>query len=505
MINISITDLNNPPAALSVSAPAGTRTGNILTHTSYDQGPQGLRITCPYNADITFEVGDTIQCSVDLTVMPYSSYHSMQFGVWARGMRDANTDEPGNLKWRVLEGIGTQEAIGTDANNPQKTASLGTIIVEVEFTQVCHGFFIEFLGISSGGSMAYGWINGSFTFKYLYTNTPPAAYTQGGTSATGGGWGTYNGTTAEVDFPAAPTLGALDSGFVKVFNPSAANLTALAAYLWGTFDIDSFKSIYNNPIDCIVSLCVLPVAPTVTTAAVISLGNVASDVSAPVVTDQYVVLDCGTLDIMEFWGAYLDYDPYTKCEIYLPYIGVRDIDINDVMNRKVHLKYYIDIISGACVAIMKCDNDVLYHWSGECAAEVPITSTGFGSAFQTALSAGNAIGETIVNAIGSIPQSLGQVASSVFNGARSKVHKSGSIGSTAGHMSVQKPYIIFTRPRQCLAEDQNTFTGYPSFITAQLKDLTGYTEIEMIHLENMAAISAEKDELEQLLKGGVIL
>ena len=335
---------------------------------------------------------------------------------------------------------------------------------------------------------------------------PTDPYADGGTSETGGGTGTFDGSTANVNLPSTtPSAGAGASGFIKLFNPSAANLAALAAYLWGTFDITSFKSIYNNPIDCIITLMVVPVTPTTGTAATISLGNVATDVTAPVVSSQFVIKDCGSININEYWGAYLDYDPYTKCEIYLPYIGIHDIDINDIQGKTIQLKYYIDVLSGACVALLLCGTDVLYHWSGQCGAEVPITSTGFGSVFQTALSAANAIGETIVNAMSGIPQSISLVASSVFNGARSKVHKSGSIGSMAGHMDIQTPYLIITRPVQSVPEKLNELQGYPSNITATLSDLEGYTEVETIYLKDIPATTAEIDEIEALLKGGVII
>lgn len=335
---------------------------------------------------------------------------------------------------------------------------------------------------------------------------PEDPYANGGTSETGGGSGTFDGSSSNVGLPnTTPSAGAGASGFIKLFNPSAANLSALAAYLWGTFDISSFKSIYNNPIDCIITLMVIPVTPTTSTAATISLGNVATNVNAPVVSSQFIIHDCGSLNINEYWGAYLDYDPYTKCEIYLPYIGVHDIDINDIQGKTIQLKYYIDVLSGACVALLLCGTDVLYHWSGQCGAEVPITSTSFGSVFQTALSAANAIGETIVNAMSGIPQTVSLVASSVFNGARSKVHKSGSIGSMAGHMDIQKPYLIITRPVQSVPEKLNELQGYPSNITATLSDLEGYTEVETIYLKNIPATTAELEEIEALLKGGVII
>ena len=84
------------------------------------------------------------------------------------------------------------------------------------------------------------------------------------------------------------------------------------------------------------------------------------------------------------------------------------------------------------------------------------------------------------------------------------VEKSGAMGGTGGMLGVQTPYMILTRPRQALPRDQNKFIGYPSFITVRLGDLSGYTEIDSIHLENVPATESELSEIESLLKSGVI-
>ena len=51
----------------------------------------------------------------------------------------------------------------------------------------------------------------------------------------------------------------------------------------------------------------------------------------------------------------------------------------------------------------------------------------------------------------------------------------------------------------------NSFVGYPSNVTKLVGDLNGYTEIDSIHLENVNATENELNEIERLLKMGVIL
>ena len=79
------------------------------------------------------------------------------------------------------------------------------------------------------------------------------------------------------------------------------------------------------------------------------------------------------------------------------------------------------------------------------------------------------------------------------------------MGGMGGMLGVKTPYIILTRPRQALPANQNTFTGYPSYITTLLGDCTGFTVVQDVHLEGLTATEAEKAEINRLLGEGVYL
>ena len=74
----------------------------------------------------------------------------------------------------------------------------------------------------------------------------------------------------------------------------------------------------------------------------------------------------------------------------------------------------------------------------------------------------------------------------------------------SGQLAIQTPYLIITRPRQCIPMDQNKFIGYPSYVTMTLSDLTGFNVVSDIHIEGVPATSAELDELESIIKEGAI-
>lgn len=360
--------------------------------------------------------------------------------------------------------------------------------------------------MGNGAGVAHFANDISGIMKEDFIPSGPDPYDPGGESGTGGGTGDFDGTGDDIDIPSLPTLSATDTGFITLFNPSTGQLRALANYMWSTgFDLDTFKKLFADPMDCILGLSIVPVAVPNGGSKAVSVGNISTGVTMTLAGSQYVEVDCGTLNVNEFWGAYLDYDPFTKAEIYLPYIGTHPIAVDDIMNKPVHVVYHIDILSGACCAFVKCGGSVLYTFVGQCSCSIPITGNDWTNVVNGALSIAAAIGTMVATGGASAPMAATAIASTAVNSMKPSVEKSGSLGGMGGMLGVQVPYLILTRPRQALPKNQNRFSGYPSFITRGLSSLSGFTEIDSIHLENIPATEQELSEIETLLKGGVIL
>lgn len=331
-------------------------------------------------------------------------------------------------------------------------------------------------------------------------------YGPGGGSGTGGGTGNFDGTSEDINIPNLPTLSAVDTGFISLFNPTAGELKNLANYLWGdVFDISTWKKIFANPMDAILGLSIVPVNVPSSGSSAVTIGNISTGVSMTKASSQYVSVDCGTINVNEYWGAYLDYSPYTQAEIYLPFIGIHPLTIDDIMGKPVHVVYHIDILSGACCAYVKCGGSVLYSFVGQCSCSIPITANDWTNVINGALSIAGAIGSMVASGGATAPMAISSMASTAVNSLKPNVEKSGSMGGMGGMLGVQKPYIILTRPKQALPAKQNMFTGYPSYITKKLSDCSGYTEVESIHLENVPATDNELTEITDLLKSGVII
>lgn len=354
-------------------------------------------------------------------------------------------------------------------------------------------------------------------------------YDQGGQTGTGGGTGTFSDTGDAIDFPGLPSLSAVDTGFITLFNPSLSQLQNLAHYMWsGLFDIATWKKIFADPMQAILGLSIVPVDVPSTNGRVVTVGNISTNVLMNVADTQYVEVDCGTLNIQEYWGAYLDYSPYTKCYIYLPYIGTHPISVDDVMGKAVHIKYHIDILSGACTAYVKCGDSVMYEFIGQCSSSIPITGDNWTNVINGVLSIAGAVGTMVATGgfsapatLASAPAIAGMARSDMYTAGhagmaaaslgqdvmsmKQQVEKSGAMSGTGGMLAIQKPYMILERPRQAVPANQNKFIGYPSYITRKLGDLSGYTEVESIHLESIPCYGEERAEIDSLLKGGVII
>lgn len=365
----------------------------------------------------------------------------------------------------------------------------------------------QYITEASSNPSFNSWFNKIILNNEDYEEVDPTVtdpFNPGGNSGTGGGTGNFDGTSDSIDFPPLPTLSAVDTGFITLFNPSLSEMKNLANYMWSDlFDIATWKKLFADPMDAILGLSIVPVAIPDGGQKIVTVGNVSTGISMNIAQSQFVEVDCGTLNVNEYWGAYLDYSPYTEAELYLPYIGIHALKTDDIMGKAVHIKYHIDILSGACCAYVKCGNSVLYEFVGQGSCSIPITGNDWTNVINGALTIGASIG-TMMATGGATAPMISSVASAAVNSLKPTVERSGSVSGMGGVLGIQKPYLVLTRPRQALPKNQNLYMGYPSFITSRLGDLSGYTEVEALHLENIPATEEEIDEIDNLLKDGVI-
>lgn len=350
-------------------------------------------------------------------------------------------------------------------------------------------------------------------------------YSPGGYSNSGGGNGDYDTTSDPIPIPGLPANLASSTGLFTAYNPDAGQLANFADKVWNkdptTID-DWFRMLFGgDAFNAIIGLSMIPVQPSVGSSKEIYLGNWATGASAPKITNQYKDVNFGSVTLNEFWGNSIDYSPYTRVQLALPYIGIVDVDTDDVIGSVNTLTYHIDVLSGALCAMLHCAkgnlSSVIYQWAGSCAVSLPITGSSFNAVMGAIMAVGGSVGAAAAIASGPIGAALGTAgsmalgtgivsgaAANMFGSMKGKIQKSGNFNANSGALGIMTPYFIITRPVQSIPSTQQITKGYPANISAHLGDLTGYTELEEVHLHNIPGTKDEVLEIESLLKKGVI-
>ena len=321
------------------------------------------------------------------------------------------------------------------------------------------------------------------------------------------------GKTPTPILPAVPPISSEADGLLHVYNPTSAQINEFGRWLWTTFSgdlIDTIAKLFNNPMDAVIGLHELYCTPSTGSTTTIKAGFLDSGVTSRLVDSRYTEINCGAITVPEYWGNYLDYSPYTKVYCYLPFIGIVELNTDDIVGHGVQITYKIDSYNGSCVAMITTakkqdEESVVYQFSGNCSVEVPITS-GMKSAMQSAL-----IGAATC-AVGAMGAGLGGAAitDAAFVGgakrglnSKNTVAHSGTFGSSYGAMGIKKPYIIVKRPVQKVVHGYNKNYGYPAHSMVTIGNCSGYLRCRDFEVVSSTATEEEKKRIEVLLKEGV--
>ena len=305
--------------------------------------------------------------------------------------------------------------------------------------------------------------------------------------------------------PILPVIsGVSASHMVTVYNPTDAQVNALGAFLWVDNVIEQIRLIFQDPMDGIISLHKIYAQPVTGTMKDIYLGYMDSGVDALEVTNQFTTVNCGKVDVDELRENATDYPPYTQAHIYLPFIGIEELDVSEIMGGELRVQYRVDAYTGTCVAQIFVkrypdmqSEQMIYTYSGNASQTIPLTSSNFTGLVSSLVSiAGGAATAGAGGALLAAGRGLTTHMASVSH--------SGSISANAGIMGPRKPFLILTRQQGYDANGYSSLYGYPTNRTVYLSNCTGFVRVKDI-LYRGDATEAEKREIVSLLQEGVII
>ena len=255
--------------------------------------------------------------------------------------------------------------------------------------------------------------------------------------------------------PVEPTS---ELAFVNVYNPTQKELIDAANALFMNFStgqvVDTSKYIVA------IHKVFVPVS-TNEALQPIKFGSYNTQVNSKVVKLRTARVSCGKVTVPELHHNALDYSPYTTVRIWLPFLGFFDLSIDELSNKEVELTYTIDLVNGKALAEISNDDGVIYRFVGTAYQREP---------YHT--------------------ESLNNVSTVYINGAY--------------NMADYTPYLLVERPIN-LTPSNNDLEGLPTYKEVTIGDMTGYVRCRKVFATDMIATEAEKNEIEALLCGGVLV
>lgn len=334
--------------------------------------------------------------------------------------------------------------------------------------------------------------------------------TNGPGSIGGNGYGFWNDD--RTGNQPLPTTSIIDTGMCSIYLPSKALLKDFSNYLWSPDFFDNVIKNYQSPLENIISLSIIPAIAQPDDARYISIGNCTTNILCTITNEQYVSVECGKIDLKEHYGNFSDYSPNTSIDIYLPYIGYRQIDIDDFMAGKIRVRYQCDILTGDCVAEIYCEgkgkSKLMYTFNGNISYNVPLSGANYLQYYLSIVSGIGSVATGVAQGIGGNPLGgIGTAASGVGQILTSKpaYGRSGSLGSAAGYLSYRRPFLVRKSPINTTAKNLPQESGYVSNKGQKIGDYSGFTKCAAVVLDGITATKSELDEIETLLKEGVII
>ena len=331
-----------------------------------------------------------------------------------------------------------------------------------------------------------------------------------------------NDSTKEEDKTGETTGTANDGGIIphidfsyiakrSMFNLYQVNQTTiktLTDYLWSETFANQMLKLYSNPMEAILGLYVLPVAASDTTPNVnVYVGNVDLNVNATLVNSYQQTYTAGVIDIAHYNHDVRDYSPYSQYFLYLPFIGIVELNADDVVGSKLTIYYDFDLCTGSILARIWVSrgglNACLYQFTGSCIYRLPVTQ--FDQANLVTVAANASLSALAGGLTGGPVRAGAQAVQQGFNSLQSHVTQGGSIGGNASIVASPYPYVIIKHRTPQTPSNFNKFYGRPTLKTVTLSKEKGFVKVRDINLSNINLTSDELNELESILKEGVIL
>ena len=324
-------------------------------------------------------------------------------------------------------------------------------------------------------------------------------------SGTGGGGGNFDKNSDSIGLPSLPSDSSLASGILSLYKVTAGNTSRLSSWLYDNNSsfwdfIDDIQKLSENPLQLLISFACVPYNLSGSSQN-IKFGGIDSGVNGEKIVNRYSQLKCGSYDLQEYFGNALDYSPYTKIQLFIPFYGYVALNPDECQNGTIGVTYQVDNITGSGVAYVTVNGNVMQTHNVNMFSQIPLSQIKHNTLLNSITSISGLAGSIATgNVAGVAENSVGAVSAS-----KQQFERGGGLSMNVGQLSMFEPYLIIQRPIVSLPSGYASRNGYPCNITYTLGELSGMTVVEDFHAENISCTKNEREEIVNLFKQGVII
>ena len=225
----------------------------------------------------------------------------------------------------------------------------------------------------------------------------------------------------------------------------------------------------------------------------------------------------GEFNIPRLSNTFLDYSPYTKYELLLPFAPTPVTLPDWCVNKTVSAIFLYDIYTTACQYVIECNGERICSVSGIFGVDRPISAQNVALKDASRLSAQVATASSVLGGVmSSANGNIGGIVSGAIGGvsALSQMLMSGkqnymyTVGANGDSSSIGLCHAAHLKITRTLSAEDSNFThvyGRPLCKYKKLSSVTGYTKCDNINTTGLTCSENEKQRIKQLLETGIYI
>ena len=311
-----------------------------------------------------------------------------------------------------------------------------------------------------------------------------------------------------------------NTSFNTKYQVNFSQLTTLKTLLCDQSFLDRLSLLFRSPSDFINGIKYYPfsfdlIGRLSASQELYLGGRIETGIEAKQVVSIYNNVKIADIEIRREYNNFLDYEPYTKVELFVPYFSFIELPTNEVMGKTVSLYLSVDFDTGIGTLYVQIEGRVIMVTTAKLGIDIPLGSTNYNEVIKDVINNSIKGGIGVVASIasenfaGALAIGVKTASQNIFGSTKrySRGTLSGGSGMLASPTSI---YAVITRPNSLMTDAQlekySKVKGRPLEATLVLSQLHGFTIVGEVHLNDMPnALDEEMKEIETLLKKGVEL